>query len=177
VVLPGRGYTTRMPLLYYATALLLDRGADVLCVDWAFEEGAPLDAVQGHAVAAATAAVAEARRAREYERLTLVGKSLGTLATAHLLTHEPSAAAARVLWLTPPLRWAPVREQVVATAARALLVVGDADPLSDRQVVDAYPGARHVVAGGDHSLGLPGDVVGSVEALRGVVAAMAAFLA
>ena len=171
MVLPGRGYTCHMPLLYYATLLLIDRGADVLAVDWPPEEGAQLEGLKTRA------AVAEAHGARRYERVTLIGKSLGTLAAAHLLAHEPAAAGARVVWLTPPLAWEPVREQVTATADRSLLLVGDADALSDNAFVAAHPGAKHVVSGGAHNLEIPGDVLGSVDALRGVVAAMREFLA
>jgi pimeloyl-ACP methyl ester carboxylesterase len=177
VVLPGRGYTRQMPLLYYATALLLEARADVLAVDWEPEGGAQLVELKVRAIASATSAFAAARGARDYERVTLVGKSLGALAAAHLLAEEPAAAAARVVWLTPPLAWEPVRAQVTATADRSLLLVGDADALSDNAFVAAHPGAKHVVPGGDHSLAIPGDVLGSVDALRGVVAAMREFLA
>ncbi|MFL7792412.1 MAG: hypothetical protein AB8I69_09755, partial [Anaerolineae bacterium] len=34
VVLPGQGYTTHMPVLYYPTCLLMNRGVDVLCAEY-----------------------------------------------------------------------------------------------------------------------------------------------
>ena len=166
-----------MPLLYYATALLVDRRADVLAVEWQPEDGAPLEELKARAIDQAAASFAEACAGREYEPITLIGKSLGTLAAAHLLEKDPAAANARVVWLTPPLSWEPVRAQVAATADRSLLLVGDADPLSDDAFAAAHAGAKHVVRGGDHSLGIAGDAVGSVDALRGVVAAMSEFLA
>ena len=36
VLLPGQGYTARMPLFYYAEQIALERGWDVLSVDYAY---------------------------------------------------------------------------------------------------------------------------------------------
>jgi len=36
VILPGVGYTSAVPLLYYAERLLIDRGCNVLTVDYVY---------------------------------------------------------------------------------------------------------------------------------------------
>lgn len=99
VVLPGAGYTCQMPLLYYPTRLLLGAGADVLQVEYAYLGQAafralPDDEQERRFFADVEAALRTGAAQRAYGRLTLVGKSLGTLAMGHLLGGRAAGAAA-----------------------------------------------------------------------------------
>lgn len=183
VLLPGFGYTCDMPLFYYAENRALDVGVDVLRVDYAynrlpeFQEAAPAERRQW-LLADAEAAVQAALAQRTYQGVTLIGKSLGTAAMAHLLpTASPNW---RAVWLTPLLAEPPVRSAVEAFTGPELIVIGTADPHYDPALLTALaakPGTETVVVeGADHGMDLPGDPVASVQALSRYVAALVPFL-
>ena len=93
VLLPGRGYTAQMPLLFYPALQLRERGADVLRLDVNYSEREDFQALemneQFRHLFAEVAATYQAGLAQgNYRQITLVGKSLGTLAMGHLLTTE-----------------------------------------------------------------------------------------
>ncbi len=106
LVLPGFGYSCDMPLLYFTVSHLLDRGADVLQVEYdygrqpdyrALDANARLRWLRADVAAAWQAAVAQ----RPYRRFTAVGKSLGTRALPELLAAEPRLQDAQTIWFTP----------------------------------------------------------------------------
>ena len=181
LVLPGLGYTCDMPLLYYTARQLRDLGADVLQVDYDYRRPASRalsdDEQTGRLLADATAAWRAGRAERAYEQVTLVGKSLGTLALAHLLAHERGGGQVRAIWFTPLWHEASVREQLLGARRPALVVIGTADPAYEAATAQAVRGEILVIEGAGHSLDIPGEVVRSVQALERVVRAVHAFLA
>ena len=77
ILLPGIGYTCDMPLLYYPARLLLARGADVLRVEYAYQQREDFTATtaeeQGRwVVADVTAACHAVLAQRDYEQITFV---------------------------------------------------------------------------------------------------------
>lgn len=186
VLLPGMGYTCDMPLFYYAESLLLHTGADVLRVEYAYNRRPgfrelPQDEQRRWLLADATAGFRAALGQRPYREVTLIGKSLGTLAMGHLLAEFPGRGV-RAVWLTPLLREDGLREQMRLHGGPALLATGTADPfyepLSLDEVREAIEGEGQVVLieGADHGLDIPGDPIASVKAVEQVVAALQAFL-
>ena len=185
LTLPGRGYRATMPALYYPEQVLLAHGADVLRVEYAYDREpgfAALSEAQRDAwlradvLAALDAGLAPGR----YRQLTLVGKSLGTLAMTHLLEGDPRSKDARCIWLTPVLISPAVLAHIRSSGQRGLLVTGTGDPSYQPDLVadllrTCHP-ASLVLPGADHSLELPGDVAGSVRAMEQVVRAVEAFL-
>jgi predicted alpha/beta-hydrolase family hydrolase len=186
IVFPGIGYTCDMPLLYYPARMLADRGADVLRVEYAYQRRAdyaalaPADQAQW-LFADATAACQVALAQRAYRRITLVGKSLGTLAMGHVLTADERLADSGAVWLTPLVKNERVRAQVAQWGGHSLFVIGTADPYYDAaslaEVMAATHGDSVVVEGADHSLEIAGDVEQSLEAMMRVMRAMGSFLA
>lgn len=185
IVLPGMGYTAHMPVLYYPTRLLTNRGADVLCVEYnyyrkpAFGKAASVERDQwlfADAAAALEAGLAQ----RAYERIVLVGKSLGTLAMGHLITTDARLAQAPCIWLTPIVRNQTLRQQIKQAKPHSLFVIGTADshydPESLTAVVEATRGQSLVIEGADHSLEIAGDIPESLRALERIVQAVTAFL-
>ncbi|MCD4525921.1 hypothetical protein [Nocardioides sp. cx-173] len=160
VVLPGRQYTADGPLLFFATQVALDRGWDVRQVWWeAPARGGGADEITwvGDQLDAAVGG---------YDgRVLVVGKSLGTLAAARAAARGYDAA-----WLTPLLNEPDAAAPLLTYPAAQLVVIGSEDPYLSRDVLDALPGERRVVAG-DHVLRVPGDVAASV-ASHGLVARM-----
>lgn len=184
VVLPGLNYTCDGPLLYFATSQLLEVGADVLQVDCSYgrRPGCRGVAIDDHAqrleqdsAAACDAALAQGA----YESITLIGKSLGTLAMGHLLTNDARLRNAHAIWFTPLLRNTVLREQLLRIRQPSLFVIGTADHHYDPAVLTAVSaGTAHavVVEGADHGLDIPGDVVGSVRAVEQVMLAVRQFV-
>ena len=86
----------------------------------------------------------------------------------------------RAVWLTPMLREKGLRDQMWRFGGRSLLAIGTDDPHHDPAFLAELVAAGWeavVVEGSDHSLDVPGDVVGSVRAVERVVGAMDAVLA
>jgi hypothetical protein len=124
IVLPGYGYGCDMPLLYFTVSHLLDQGAEVLQVDYTYSRlpayrALDTEGQQQWLVADVTAACRMALDQRPYQRITLIGKSLGTRAMAHLLTTEEALQGAATIWFTPIWHEEPVRACLLAAAARS----------------------------------------------------------
>ena len=186
LLLPGLRYTCDMPLLHYSVRLLLHLGADALRVEYAYDRRADYQALADadqerwfftDVCAACHAALAQ----RSYRRITLIGKSMGTLAMGHLLTTEPALARAEAIWLTPLLTQDALRKQMRQHRGRALFAIGTADPFYDADALAelraATGGDVVVVEDADHSLEIKDDVIRSVQALEQVMRAVVEILA
>ncbi|MGH2561754.1 MAG: hypothetical protein ACRDJH_22025, partial [Thermomicrobiales bacterium] len=148
LLLPGFGYTCDMPLFYYAESLLLDAGVDVFRVEYAYNRredflDLPPDGQRAWLLDDVTAAFRSALSQRPYRDLTVIGKSLGTLAMGHLLTTEPPTARTRAVWLTPLLSEDRLRAQMMDFDGRSLLVIGVSDPHYDVAHIDELRTAGH----------------------------------
>ena len=187
MLLPGMAYTCDMPLFYYAENCLTERGADLLRVEYAYNRRPDFynlaTAEQARWLFVdATVALQVGLAQREYDVLTLVGKSLGTLAMGHLLTNQlKPVEVLNEIWLTPLVGDASLREQIRRFDGRALVVIGTADAEYDPVVVDevrqAAEGEVVVVAGADHGFDVPGDVTAAVRAVEAVVTVLERCLA
>lgn len=186
ILLPGFGYTLDMPLFYYAQALLTDAGADLLRVEYAYNTvpgfgKLPPEEADRWLATDVRAAYQAAINQRPYRELILVGKSLGTMAMAHLLTGpERFAGNIKAIWLTPAFRMAGLAGLMAQADVPSLVILGDADPHYDPAALAALPAAMQsgivVIPGANHGLDQPGDVNASVAALAQAVSAMAGFM-
>ena len=186
VLLPGFGYTLDMPLFYYAEHLLLERGWDVLRVEYAYNtrpefQTLPEPERNRWLLADTTAAWRAGLGQRTYERVVLIGKSLGTLAMGHLLTMADLPPAAGAVWLTPLLTKERLRQQISQYGGPSLFVIGTADPHFEPVVLEqmqvATTGEAVVVNNADHGMDIPGDPIASVRGVERVVEALGRFLA
>jgi hypothetical protein len=185
IVLPGMGYTAHMPVLYYPTRLLVNHGADVLCVEYdyyrkpAFGKASSVERDRW-LFADAAAALEVGLTQRAYEQIVLVGKSLGTLAMGHLIATDARPAQAPCIWLTPLVRDETLRGQIAQAKPRSLFVIGTADPHYDQvhftEVVEATNGHSLTIEGANHSLEIAGDIPESLHALERIVQAVDTFL-
>lgn len=161
IVLPGFGYTCEMPLLYYSTRLLLSLGADVLQVEYAYHEMEGFQALSYSEqmqwlftdVASAWCA---ALSQRTYQQVTIIGRSMGTLAVGHLFATGGVPLQTRVVWLTPLLRDEKLRSQMKQYQMHSLFVIGTADPhYEPSYLVDIQAmtnGKAITIEGANHSL-------------------------
>ncbi len=177
VLFPGLNYTCDMPLLYYTAQLLLARGADVLqlLTDYTGPDFQSLSRPEQaqRAAADAQAAVQEGRSRRPAAQLLLAGKSIGTLALAHLSAVLPGVPC---IWLTPLLRQPLVVDAIRRARGPALLVGGTGDPAFDPQGLAHLAGLPHVQVfsanGANHSLEIPGEPLRSLEVLQAMLQAV-----
>jgi hypothetical protein len=185
VLLPGRGYTVQMPLFFYPALQLLERGLDVLRLDVNYSKREDFQALEmneqfRHLFAEVVAAYQAGMAQRDYQQVTVVGKSLGTLAMGHLLTTEALPPSVNAIWLTPLVRFDFLREQIKAFGGRSLFAIGTADPHYDAEclaeVQQATNGEVVTIEGADHGMNIAGDLSGSIKALDKIVQAIDLFL-
>jgi hypothetical protein len=184
IILPGVGYTAHMPLLYYARLVMQGKGMDVLAVEYSYTRRADFQAASEEErarwfITDVTSAVNTALAQGAYEKVTLVGKSLGTLGMGHLVSADERLRGASAVWLTPLLKYQHLFAQISRWAGRSLFVIGSADPHYDphllAEVQSATGGEAIVVDGADHSLEIPGDALASLNALHLVVKELSSF--
>ena len=183
LVLPGMRYSADMPLLYYPTQLFLQHQADVLQVraDYTRPDYQAASAEgQAQRLSEDTRAAWEAGKAQgSYDKFVLLGKSIGTVALAHLISSGLGASATSI-WLTPLL----YRPQVVDAALRiqgpALFVAGRTDPAFDPQAMERIcqaTGARALLFDdANHSLEIPSGPLDSLKIMADILRAISDLL-
>jgi hypothetical protein len=184
ILFPGIGYTCQMPVLYYATAVLLDKGYDVLWVEYKYDKSVfskqsteeSLNWLNFDAEASYNAAMAEGK----YKSVVLVGKSLGSFALAHL---SKKGVDAKAVWLTPLLGRSGTVDidfynNVKESCKEGLFVIGTSDPLYSEEKVNELRQTATVVTidGADHSLEIDGSPQKSLEALGKMAEAISKFV-
>ncbi|MEJ7837534.1 MAG: hypothetical protein WKF81_01895 [Thermomicrobiales bacterium] len=179
VLLPGKGYSTAMPLLFYAENLGIDRGWDVLRVDYNYLRlDLTDDELVARLVADPLAAIETGLRRRGCKRVIVVGKSLATIAMTRL-SDVLKDRKVRYIWLTPLLQVEQVFEAIESGGSESLVVIGGADSLFDSDLVSALDEAgvnTHVVDGADHGMDTPAGVVDSISVLGGIYGTVNGFL-
>lgn len=184
VIFPGWGYTVEMPVLYYLMRIMLERGADVLLVKYAYNQNARFSTLTEEERERwlhddVTAAVAVGIGQRVYSRVTLIGKSLGTLAMGHLVSSYPNLPNPECLWLTPLLTNDRLYDQILHCHCKSLFVIGTADPFYRQErleaVVRATDGQAVVIPQANHGLELAESISGSVEILKTIITEVTQF--
>ena len=183
LVLPGLNYTADNPLLYYPTRLLAERGADVLQVraDYTHSEFQALERLEQMRWlgADAQAAVQAGQSQRDYGRLILIGKSIGTLTEAYLVS-QCGCAQATTIWLTPLLRQPWLVDAALQCRGRALFIAGTGDRTYDQEALqriqDATGARALLLPGANHSLEIAGDLQQSLKFMQEILQTIADFL-
>lgn len=183
IILPGYRYPVEMPPLHYAGRVLLNQGADLLRVEYAYyrtDFQQQSESEQDQWITSDVLAACEAGLAQHpYERITLVGKSLGTIAMGHLLADRRFQEAACV-WLTPILTVEWLCSRIEQLHPRSLFVIGTADQFYKPDILNRLQHATHgqvvILEGVDHSLEISGDISESLRVLHQMVHAFQAFL-
>ena len=183
IILPGRGYTTSAPLLWYLRKAATELRCDVLSVAYSFHVamdkgkgkgkgsfgGMNLDSLNDEVTRSVDSMLAQ----QSYTRLFIAGKSLGTpLAVAQ---------AKRLETVDALLLQTPILNCVADTGdIPTLAVIGTADAAYDRDTVAADKDRPHVkwlvYEGLDHGLEAGQDWQTSLERLKDITAACTDFL-
>jgi hypothetical protein len=184
LILPGLRYTCDMPLLYYTTELLLIQGFDILQLwtesnDPDFQEASQLEQAQ-YLLEDSRALLEASNHGESYERLFLVGKSIGTLSMTFLLNMNVDLSNVHTIWLTPLLNLEPVAQAVQNLSGPAYFAGSSSDPTFDPGIVtqiQSMPNATlDVIIDADHSLEIPGDPGKSIHALSQVMGSLTSFI-
>jgi hypothetical protein len=183
MILPGYHYSADMPPLHYAGRVLFEQGADVLSVDYTYyrtdftkqPQNEQDQWISSDVLAACNAGLSQ----HPYEKITLVGKSLGTIAMGHLLA-EARFRKATCIWMTPILSADWLCSRIEQVQPRSLFIIGTADQFYQPEVLknleQATKGHTLVLEGVNHGLQVPGDISKSLLALNQIVQACQEFL-
>lgn len=185
ILFPGYNYSASMPVLYYPAYLVLQLGYDLLSVDYQYSRQADFPSLtaaeQSRRLAGDARAACDAAFEQDsFTQITLIGKSIGTLAMGHLLATDARVKSARCVWLTPLLHDERLRGQIKLARPASLFVTGDRDrhyqPAYLAELVDATGGKSLVAPGADHGLDVEGDALASVQVLASLLQALQDFL-
>ncbi|HSM24537.1 MAG TPA: hypothetical protein VK856_06705 [Anaerolineaceae bacterium] len=172
LILPGLNYTCDMPLLYYAAQLMLATGADVLQVKYDYTknpQGKPfsLDDMEAQLRKDVTDIAKMALEQRKYQYLTIIAKSLGTLAVPHLLQADLPLHPNTCVYLTPILNELVPKKELIQTCLKNLFVIGTNDHYYDpgliRELINSQGDNFMIIDGVNHSLEFPGDPLASLR--------------
>lgn len=183
IILPGYRYPAEMAPLYYAGRILLEQGADLLRIEYAYyrtdfleqSESQQDEWISSDVFAACQSGLSH----RAYEKITLIGKSLGTIAMGHLLA-DPRFQKATCIWATPLLTVEWLQSRIEQTHPRSLFIIGTADQFYQPDVLEhlehATNGRSVVIEDANHGLEIPNEILKSLAALNQIVQALQEFL-
>ena len=183
IVFAGQNITCQHPTLYYPTRELLLREADMLLVDYALRPAFSTfsgEEIKACIEADTIAAYQALFRERTYQQVTLIGKSLGTLAIGHLLLTLPQMPSVQAIWLTPLLKLPELRTQIQRMHPRSLFIIGTEDPHYDaaqlKELEKVTQGETLVIEGADHLLEVPGGIIPSLHVMEQIMQTIQRFI-
>ncbi|MDG5473484.1 alpha/beta hydrolase [Jeotgalibacillus sp. ET6] len=176
IVLPGLGYTAQAPLLHYTTGIYINRGFDVLQVNYRYSSPDYDHFDQSELIKALNfdihTVINTLLENESYEDYYLIGKSLGTIAVSSLLKME-TFSQAKTVWMTPLLHKDDVRAAMLNHHAEGLCFIGSEDPYYQEE---RFNQLKHNAAlssfcfpEADHSLELKKDTQGSIKILSDIM--------
>jgi hypothetical protein len=173
IVLPGAGYTTQAPLLYYTTGLFYNKGFDVLHINYTFSRQEISDLNERDFARDIQLTIDNAIKDKKYSNYFVVAKSIGTKALSYLLENTIFKDA-RIVWLTPLLQNDNVFNAMVNSDHKGLCIFGEKDSfcfILERfeKLKDNQNLILKVVEGGNHSLELDKDPMNSIEMVKTVI--------
>jgi pimeloyl-ACP methyl ester carboxylesterase len=170
VIMPGRGYTSEQPVLYYLRRAAVDLGYDVLSLTYSFQVAPETFNMMNLPVEVADAL--DLVNVEGYQRAVFAGKSLGTPLAFSQLSHY-SVPDRRLLLLTPIGDITDDPGDIPTLA-----IIGTADRYYSPELVKKSPANVQwkVFDGLSHALEDRHDWVNSIRALGEITAACAEFL-
>jgi hypothetical protein len=172
IVLPGAGYTTQAPLLYYTTGLLFNKGFDVLHINYSFNRDEISALNERNFARDVQHAIDTAINGKTYSQYYIVAKSIGTKALSYMLD-DKRLTGAKLIWLTPLLQNDAVFNSMVHSDQKGLCILGDNDHCFIEERFEKLRKNQNltlkVIVGGNHSLELDNDPINSIEILKTVI--------
>lgn len=183
IVFAGQTLNCQHPTLYYPTRELVLRGAETLLVDYSLRPAFSTfsaEEILACIEADATAAYQALFREHAYKQVTLIGKSLGTLAMGHLLATASHLPSVRAIWLTPLLRRFELQAQIQRAHPLSLFIIGTEDPHYQAaelaKLEQVTQGETLVLKGVGHLLEAPDGIIPSLHVMEQIMRTIQAFL-
>jgi hypothetical protein len=184
IILPGYRHSADMADLHYAGRILREQGADLLRVEYLYYQTDYLNQSedeQNQRISEDVFAVCNACLAfRPYNKITLVGKSLGTRGMGFLLGDERFQKA-ECVWSTPPLTVEWLRSRIEQVRPRSLFIMGTADdyykPEMLKHLVSITNGRAVIIEGATHGLEIPESIPRTLQGLGQIVQGLQEFFA
>jgi hypothetical protein len=183
MVFAGQNNNCQHPTLYYPTRELLLRGADALLLDYCLRPGFSdfsSEEINVCIEADTMAAYQTIFREHAYQQVTLIGKSLGTLAMGYFLTTVSNLPRVQAIWLTPLLKRAELRTQIQQVHPHSLFVIGTADPYYDAATLTELQkitqGESLVIEGAGHLLEGSSGIIPSLQVMEQIMHSIQDFL-
>ena len=175
LILPGLNYSCDMPLLYYSAQVMLAAGADVVQVKYDYTQTKPRHASSlterfSQMKEDVTQIAQVALRQRDYQQLTLIGKSLGTLAIPYLLGADLPVQPQTSIFLTPILNELLPALPLIQQCAHTFYVIGTQDHYYDKELITQFKTENQdhflIIEGANHSLEISGKIMHSLSELE-----------
>ncbi len=177
IIVPGMGYNTDRPLLYYSGKLAKQLGYEIIRVSFG-ELNLTKEDVQKDGEGTVRKYMGVMAKALEdvdfgaYDRVVFITKSIGTIAAA-AYAMEQGITTGHIFFTPLPDTFRFFK------SANGLAFSGDEDPMADAGVIEEKCRATGIgftlIAGGNHSLET-GDVLTDAENLPGMLETIRSFL-
>jgi hypothetical protein len=182
IMLPGKGYTVQGPLFHFSTGVFLNKGYDVLHMNYNYNtEESDAMKLEEHIEQInvdVNSVLDQALSEHSYEQYTLIGKSLGTIALSATM-HREEFAGAKAIWLTPLLQLDLVYNNMLSALQPGLCIIGEEDPCYIKERFDDVALVKNMTAilipGTDHSLNYKDKPVESIDVLKRVITEISNF--
>lgn len=183
IVLPGAGYTVQAPFLYYPVRMAFNMHADVLKVNYQYNDQA-YDHFDSEELSEAikfdvNTVIDRVLAEKEYVNYYFVSKSLGTIALSSVLNREEFKDA-KVVWLTPLLKRDDVYETLLNNEQLGLCIIGDKDRVYVEErfhkLKENHRLITKLITNVEHSLDVDDNVADSIELLKSIMIDIEQFL-
>ncbi|MFB4161144.1 alpha/beta hydrolase [Geomicrobium sp. JSM 1781026] len=173
----GLGYTYDKPLFHYASMLMKQKQIDFVHIEYSYSPElfeSDFETILEEMMNDVSPVVDDILREGHYQETIFLGKSIGTIPLIGGLLEDERFHNAKWIALTPLVKLEPLKESLLATKNRSLLVIGDQDPHYDEKIVQQLQGSHqvNVVSHADHSLEVE-DTATSLQILSDTVQTIA----
>ncbi len=185
IFLPGMAYSNDNPLLYYPAQYAMSKKMNLLRIDYNYVGNDAFMQATGTArkawLVADILSVMDVVLSRQiFERIILIGKSIGTLAMGEILTKYEKLKHADVVWLTPLLNQETLVEQMMKLKNRSLMIAGTADPMyvekNAKKIIENTNTELLAIPNADHSMEIEGNVIESIQVMKKILESIKAFI-
>jgi len=168
-MLSGAGYAYDHPYFYFSRMTLLKRKVNVIEIQYVSDDLFSMPDEQGDAEMSRRieAVIGDVLRARSYQTIHFIAKSLGTVPLVSMM-HRGMFPEARVVLLTPLLKDPAIVEAIANSRHYGLLVIGDHDRQFSPEALERCGNSNLVleqIKGANHSLDIDFDVKPSLQVL------------
>ena len=172
IILPGIGYTTQAPLLHYSRSIFLNKGYDVLQVNYRYIPETFFSMSGEEFTSDVQSVIEKIFINNSYSNYAIIAKSIGTIALSYLLD-KPIFKSATAIWLTPLLKRTEVFNALLNSSNKGLCIIGDKDPIHVPEKFEEIKSNNNInrmlIEGVNHNLEDDTDLIKSLAVLKEVM--------